>query len=119
MNFEDITWHDMVIKNIIINRDDPGRNDSIRFEVDGNRERIRQLIFEEVYWARLDLNFGVVAEETVFDAFLSDESDKDLLNLYSRWKGMIEGKKLLIFNITLNSTGSILKIIASHLTVVA
>lgn len=61
MNFEDYHWHDTQIKNIEIDRSNLGKNDIVSFELNWADKSSGRLIFEEVYWARLNLNFGIVA----------------------------------------------------------
>ena len=113
MNFNDYRWHDAVIKNININRDNPGVNDSILFDIDWPDDKGKiTLVFEEVYWAEMKLNFGIVAEETILDSFEMDNNNQDLTNFYSKWKGAMNDVKLKTYKIKLNSTGSEIKIIA-------
>jgi hypothetical protein len=115
MNFNDIYWHDAIIKNIQIDRNSPGIKDTIIFEVELPEEKGKtNFIFEEVYWASMNLNFGIVANETILSASELEESDQDLKNLYSKWKGVISDVKLKIYKFSLNSTGSEIKIIAKR-----
>jgi hypothetical protein len=113
MNFKDFYWHDSVIKNITINRDNPGIKDEIKIEIvwDDNDERVN-FVFEGVYWTRMDLNFGIVANENILQAYLLPSNDEDLINLYSSWKGFLDDIKLNVYEIELNSTGGRIKIIA-------
>lgn len=113
MNFDDFYWHDAVIKNILINRSNPGNNDTITFEIEWPENRGKaKIIFEDVYWANMNLNFGVVAEETILDASVSEEDEHDLLKLRTRWKGMLTEVKLRSYKFYLNSTAGEIKIIA-------
>ncbi len=114
MDFEkDFYWHDSVIKNITINRDNPGIKDEIALEIvwDDNDERAN-FVFEDVYWARMDLNFGIVVDENIFQGYLLPNDDEDLINFYSKWKGHMDDIKLNVYEILLNSTGGRIKIIA-------
>jgi len=114
MDFEkDFYWHDSVIKNIRINRDNPGIKDEIAIEIvwDDNGERVN-FVFEDVYWAKLDLNFGIVVDENIFQGYLLLNDDEDLINFYSKWKGLMDEIKLNVYEILLNSTGGRIKIIA-------
>ena len=118
MNFEDFYWHDSIIKNITINRDNPGIKDEIEIEIvwADNKERIN-FIFEDVYWAKMDLNFGIVANENILQGYLLPNSDEDLINFYSLWKGARDEFKLNVYEILLNSTGGRMKIIAKSFRV--
>jgi hypothetical protein len=118
MNFEDFYWHDSVIKNITINRNNPGIKDEIEIEIvwDDNDERVN-FVFEDVYWAKMDLNFGIVANENILQGYLLSSNDEDLMNLYSSWKGFLGDIRLNVYEIELNSTGGRIKIIAKKFRV--
>jgi hypothetical protein len=65
MNFNDFIWHDAVIENISIDRNNPGINDSIKFDICWPSNDKSILIFEDVYWANFNLNFGVIGDESI------------------------------------------------------
>ena len=50
----------------------------------------------------MDLNFGIVANETILDAMELENSDEDLKNFYSSWNGLFDDIKLRVFLINLN-----------------
>ena len=112
MNFNDYYWHDSVIKSISINRNNPGIIDEISFDIQWNEGILERLNFEDVYWASLMLNFGIVADETIMRANVLDNNDSDLVNFYEKWGGLMDNVKLQVYLIELNSTGSLIKIIA-------
>lgn len=113
MNFNDFYWHDAIIRNIHIDRNNPGIKDVIIFDIEWEEEVKKTVfVFEEVYWASMSLNFGIVANEAIFSASELEENDQDLESLYSKWNGLIDNVKLKIYKFTLNSTGSEIKIIA-------
>jgi len=113
MNFNDFYWHDAIIRNIQIDRTNPGNDDSILFEIEWYEDSKRAvLIFEEVYWTSMNLNFGIIADESILNATQLDEQNEDLVNFYSKWKGSMNEVKLNIYKIELNSTGGEIKIIA-------
>lgn len=112
MNFNELKWHDSSIKGITIDRNSPGLNDIIKFEMDWIDIGKGELIFEGVYWVSFNLNFGIVAEESILRAFVVSENDPDLSLLYKRWNRMIDNVKLNSYTIELNSTGSRIKIIS-------
>jgi hypothetical protein len=113
MEFNEFNWHDATIKNIQINRANPGNDDTILFEIEWseNNEKLA-LVFKEVYWASMNLNFGIVADESILDAIQLDGQNEDLVTFYSKWKGTLNDQKLCIYKIDLNSTGGCIKIIA-------
>ena len=118
MNFNDYSWHDAVIKNIKIDRSNPGINDIIVFDIDWPDEKgAVKFVFEEVYWAQMTLNFGIVADETIFNSMELDGDNQDLANFYLKWNGLMNDVKLKTFKIELNSTGGEIKIIAKGFSV--
>jgi len=118
MNFNDFKWHDSVIKNITIDRNKPGINDIINFEIDLIDGGKIELIFEGIYWVNMNLNFGIVADETILNAWIGDDTDTDLIDFYSKWRGLMDNLKLDTFIIELNSTGGIIKIIAKAFKII-
>jgi hypothetical protein len=116
-NFNDFYWHDAEIKEIIIDRHNPGKRDEIQFNIlFPDKRKVVLFIFEKVYYASFDLNFGIIADETILKASVL-EKDDDLDILYSRWKGSLDHVKLNIYSIELNSTGGKIKIIATSFRV--
>lgn len=112
MNFESFYWHDAIIKNIVINRNRPGIRDEIEMEIIfPNNERV-VFVFEGVYWIRMNLNFGIIADETILQACLLEKDDKDLINICSLWKGNVSSTELNVYEFLLNSMGGKIKIIA-------
>ncbi len=118
MNFnEEIYWHDSVIKNIKIDRNEPGKKDTIEFEIDWYDKGAGKLLFEDVYWVEMNLNFGIVAKESIDFAFI-DVSGDNLNPFYKRWGGLLNDIKLFCYIIKTNSTGSEIKIIAKSFSVI-
>lgn len=113
INFEDFHWHDAIIKNIIIDRNKPGIKDKIEIAITwpNNNETVN-FIFEDVYWAKMNLNFGIIANETILQSHLLSDNDEDLINFYSKWNGLMNDVKLNVYEILLNSTGGSIKVIA-------
>ena len=118
MNFNDYNWHDAVIKNIKIDRGNPGINDIIVFDIEWPDEEGKvTFVFEEVYWAEMKLNFGIVADETILNSIELDNDNQDLYNFYSKWNGAMNELKLKTYKIELNSTGGEIKIIAKTFSI--
>ncbi|WP_304964159.1 hypothetical protein, partial [Bacteroides congonensis] len=101
MKFEDYNWHDLEIKGITIDRNNPGKNDVIEFTIKLRNGSISKLLFQDVYWANLSLNFGIVASETINRVYIASEDDLDLLNFKNQWKSIlknnIEDYKMYVF----------------------
>lgn len=112
MKFDEYYWHDSEIRNIVIDRSQPGEQDTILFEINWVDSGEGKLIFENVYWAKLNMNFGIAASESIDFAFATTDDDSDLVNLYKIWNGKINDIKLTCYVIKTLSTGSEMKIIA-------
>ncbi len=112
MKFNDLYWHDSIIKDIKIDRNNPGKSDTIQLEIDWYDKGLGKLIFEDVYYLKMDMNFGVIAPECIDCAFITDEKDNTLNSIYQRWGGTINNIKLYGYVIKTLSTGSEIKIIA-------
>lgn len=113
MDFNDLYWHDAIVKDIQIDRNNPGIKDIIRFDIEWPEKNGKtNFIFEDVYWAKINLNFGIVADETVLSATELEENDQDLQNLNAKWGEILKDVKLKVYKINFNSTGSEIKIIA-------
>jgi hypothetical protein len=118
MNFNDYQWHDSIIKSIYIDRSNPGIQDDIQFEIKWTNRKTSTFIFKNVYWSSLNLNFGIIAKENILRAKILGKDDKDLADFYSSWNGLMDTVALTVFLIELNSTGSIIKIIAESYDVI-
>lgn len=112
MNFNELDWHDAVIRNIQIDRRDPGNNDTILFDIIWPNQDKNKIIFHDIYWTKMTLGFGIVAEECVAEAFIAEKDDQDLNLIYDRWSPLIGNIELTGYIIKTSSTGSEIKIIA-------
>ena len=109
-------WHDAIIKNIQIERLNPGIEDSIKFDIEWPEDQGKvTFVFEEVYWATMKLNFGIIANETILNATLLNRDNKDLVDFYAKWKGEMNEVELNTYKIELNSTGGEIIIIAKNI----
>lgn len=115
---DDFEWHDAVISNILINRMDPGNEDVIKLEVTWPDDKNGSVIFQEVYSARMALNMGIVALETI-DTLFQDNSDPDLSAFYKVWKGLFDDVEINCYVLKTNSTGSEIKILAKSIEIVS
>lgn len=111
MKFEDIEWHDQTLIGIDINRTNPGNTDSIRLNVlidDVDME----VLFQNVYFADIKMNFGVIAQESISYAIINN-ADIEITNVQKKWSKVgVELDKLLCFEINTNLTNSLIKIYA-------
>lgn len=111
MKFDELYWRDSVIKRVEIDRTKPGKQDTITFEIDWYDSGIGKLLFEDVYWMGIDMNFGIVADDCIDDAFISPAEDVDLIRFKGKWRGLID-TDLSCYVIKTSSTGSEFKIIS-------
>ena len=117
MKFEEYFWHDSEIRRIEIDRTCPGKKDAILFEINWIDTGLGNLIFEDVYWASINMNFGILAPECIDSAFIS-ENDDDLNSFFKKWGGQIDDIELFCYTIKTISTGSEMKIIAKGFKVI-
>src|SRR5665213_1107479 len=111
MKFEDIEWHDQIFNGLKVNRTNPGNNDSIELKVviDGNEMTI---LFGDVYFADLKMNFGVIAKESIRYAIINRD-DMEIINIKKKWRGAESNlDNLFCFELNTNSTNSLIKIYA-------
>ncbi|MCB9654801.1 MAG: hypothetical protein H6729_11795 [Deltaproteobacteria bacterium] len=110
--FNDLAWHDAIILQLTVDRGSPGENDEILLAVewpDGTQQQIR---FVDCYLLEAQMNFGVVAPESIRDARCSNESSK-LGEVRQRWESLgVTLGDLQCFEVYTNSTASIIRICA-------
>ncbi len=114
MNYNDYCWHDAIIRNIQIDRINPGIEDTIKFEIEWPEGKGKAtFIFENVYWVNLDLNFGIIVAENIDESFVAENSDLDLVRVKGIWAKMLSIElDLQCYVIKTNSTGGTIKIIS-------
>jgi hypothetical protein len=111
--FDTFEWHDAIIKSIVIDRSDAGNNDIIEMFIIWPSEVESKIIFKDVYYANLSLNFGVIAEDTIMDASIIDSSDIDIVNIKNKWAKYFVGiNDIKGFEILTSSTVSTIRIFA-------
>lgn len=86
MKFNEYPWHDAVVKSIHIDRSNSGYKDFILLEVVWPDDSCSSVIFQEVYFARLSMNFGIVAPEAILAAFEAPADDPELVKVRRTWR---------------------------------
>lgn len=115
MNFNDFYWHDSIIENISIQKKNGDSLDTISFDIHWPENGgTASFFFTEVYEIDLKLNGGLTQNETILEAHILDDLHQDVINFYSKWKGMLDGNILKMFVINLNASGGIIKIMAKE-----
>jgi len=113
-------WHDTEMLSIVIDRRQPGDKDkveiSLRWPDDGS---YALLCFTDCYAAELQMNFGVVATESIRSVdYVVDR--QDIAEIKKRWASSgAETHGLVCFEIETNSTASILRIYAMDCSITA
>ena len=117
MNFDDFEWHDSCIEEIRIDRRNPGHIDSILFRIASVDDKVYNVLFSDVFCARLNMNMGVIACESIDFAY-SREEHALLQEVRSRWNvGDANAPRLHYFLIVTSSTGSCLEIVAEKVEI--
>lgn len=113
MSFNTISWHDSKLLDIQINRENPGLSDEVQLTISWADDTKQLLIFTDCYAVNLQMNFGVIAAETILDASMMQESDQ-LIEIQRRWENYkdIDLSNLKLFQIETNSTHSTIQIFA-------
>lgn len=116
MEFNDFEWHDSSIRNIKIDRNRPGEQDTIEFEIEFE-DGLYRIIFESVYHAVFQMNFGVLIEdESIYLAHQEGSENELVQKFYKSWKGLFDKVPLNYYEIETNSTASKFQIVAKGFT---
>lgn len=110
MKFDELPWHDAELLSVNIDRQNPGECDEVSLKIRWPSGDKITLVFTDCYGFEADMNFGIVAEESILKA--SEYNDDDRLSqIKSDWrKGGVDLSNLKLFEIEMNSSGSLLKI---------
>lgn len=111
--FDKLSWHDAVITEIVIDRHDAGVSDTIMLKMQWPSGGNGIVSFEGCYSLVANLNFGVIAEETVRTATVHREHTL-LDELARKWKNATSLDDLKCFCIETNSTASLIQICAQN-----
>ena len=87
--FNTLPWHDSMLKSVNIDRSNPGINDIIIMIIEWNSGLQSKLTFKDVYFANMEWNFGVIAEESILDAETIDDNDEELYRIKEKWNNTI------------------------------
>lgn len=118
MDFDNLNWHDSIIKKIIIDRNAPGINDNIQIEIEWPNGVDNIIIFKDTYWADFNMNFGIVSEESILKAHSEGKSNQVVNNIYLKWKGYLDKIELSYYEIVLNSTSSKIRIVSHKVIII-
>lgn len=111
INFNDLDWHDAKLVSILIDRSNPGERDTIILQIEWpDSDVTSSLEFYECYALSANMNFGIVADESILKAecFMNSE---ELELIRTKWgKVGVALESLKCYRINTNSTNSLINI---------
>jgi hypothetical protein len=114
-NFDTWPWHDATLLEMCVDRRNPGQRDEIRLRVRWPQGEEVTLLFTDCYAMKANMNFGVVAEESISSAAVIDH-DALLALIRERWKSLgVSLEHLRCYRIQTASTSSEITIYANAL----
>ena len=119
INFKELPWHDSILESLNIDRTNPGENDIIQLNVIWPLERYSQrLQFNECYAIDMQMNFGIIASETILtaDCLTQSAALENIRNLWS--KTGVDLSKLIQYQLVTNSTNSFINIFAMEFKII-
>ena len=109
-----LPWHDAELVSISIDRSVPGERDEFLLNIRWPDGVENSLVFSDCYAARLELNFGIIANESIRDVVVLSAGDM-LSEVRHKWKGMgVAMDELFEFRLETNSTASTIAIVAKR-----
>jgi hypothetical protein len=112
-SFNELPWHDSIILEILIDRHDPGKADNVLLRVRWPDEQTSIVRFTNCYALYANMNFGIIADESVRHAEALVDSE-ELRVLRAKWsKAGDIVKQFKSFTIETNSTASMIVIFAT------
>ncbi len=116
-DFFTLPWHDAEIKLIVIDRQTPGENDSVRFCLRWPDQTESDVVFYGCYAFSGQMSFGIIAAETILEVRLATHG-AELEVIKGRWRALgVELPDLKCYEIETNSTASILKVFANRFAI--
>jgi hypothetical protein len=115
VDFNDLPWHDAILRSIYVDRNNPGERDVVKLLINWpDEETTSNLEFGDCYGLTANMNFGVVASESILMAECVDDCD-ELRSMRQEWSnGGVNLDQLKCYKITTNSTNSSISIFALH-----
>lgn len=112
--FDELDWHDAVLLSLTLDRRSPGKRDEVVLIIEWTDGRQQQMRFLDCYALDAQMNFGVVAQESILSARCVPDSEK-LAEVKQVWTRMgVDLHDLHCFEITTNSTASVISIYAKR-----
>ncbi len=115
MDFNELDWHDAVIKKINFDRT-PAENDSVAFDMVWPNGEQSTVVFTGLRHADLSLNFGYAGSENVAAAYLIESND-EVDAIKSKWLDCGVNSDIKCYTIETGTTGGIIKLFAESFSV--
>ena len=115
--FGSLEWHDAELLCLSLDRRAPGERDEVVLLIQWPDGRKQQLRFTDCYAFDAQMNFGVIAAESILSAQCLSDTPR-LAEIGRKWKEMgMEPPELRCFEIITNSTASELRVYAKRFVV--
>ena len=106
-------WHDAALLELSLDRRDPGEGDEVRLRVAWPHGEEAALLFRGCYAMTADMNFGIIAAESIASATLVND-DSNLPSLRERWSRLgVPLEVLSCYRFDMSSTGSVVLVYAT------
>ena len=97
---------------ISVDRTNAGEKDEVCLDIAWSEDFSEKVVFKNCYAAHLYMNFGVICEEQILNAYV-DEKDAELHNIRKKWADVaVNLDALQCFRIETSSTASVMRIYA-------
>lgn len=110
--FNALPWHDAELLSVTIDRSCAGNKDFVALTIiwpDGCKNEV---VFKDCYSFSADMNFGVIAKESILDGMCISDSDK-ISQIKSKWLSLgVDLAGINCYSLITNSTNSKIDIYA-------
>jgi hypothetical protein len=115
--FDSFPWHDAQLKELLVDRRDPGERDVVQMLVAWPEGGESKFLFHDCYAMTANMYFGVIAAESIANASLI-ANDEGLLSVQERWRlSGVSLEELRCYRFELSSTGSEIRVYARRFEV--
>lgn len=112
---DEVDWHGIEVNEIFLDRNHPGIMDTLILSFVSPDGTTKKLVFNNCWQANLNMNFGVIATESI-EIFEIERESEEVQKFRDFWKFKIE-EDLYFSNITFGSTNSRISVISSEIRI--
>ena len=117
--FESFPWHDAELKELLVDRREPGERDVVQLLVAWPQGGESLFVFRNCYAMTANMYFGIIAPERIGDASLLTD-DQVLLSIRKRWRPLgVSLEELRCYRFEMSSTGSDIRVYGLQFEVVS